>query len=75
MGFKEEALPTLKNLENQTKNIPKAYICMGGQSKAKKARCGNIRRLSIVPFQSIWQSHDFLIFSKNLKKSDKSRTN
>ena len=41
-SFKEEALPTMKNLENQAKNIPKAYICMGGQSKAKKARCGNI---------------------------------
>ena len=31
MGFKEEALLTMKNLENQAKNVPKAYICMGGQ--------------------------------------------
>ena len=36
MGFKEEALLTMKNLENQAKNIPKAYICMDGHSKAKK---------------------------------------
>ena len=39
---------------------------MGGQSKAKKARCGDIRR-SILPFRSIWQSHDFFISSENLK--------
>ena len=62
MGFKEEALPTMKNLENLAKNVLKAYICMGGQSKAKKARCINIRRLNTVPFWSIQQSHDLLIY-------------